>query len=157
MSILRGICALLCLSPDWISAWLFLQYYCGEGSTLLAMGKILIFQSWYDNYNLWNISLVYPDIFRRPPYPLASLWVIAHFSDVIMRAMASQITGVFIVCSDADQRKYRSSASLIFVRGICQWPGQYRGKYFHLMTSSYFSWRRSLGTSHRDILVGVPA
>ena len=46
----------------------------------------------------------------------------AHYSDVIVNVMASQITGVIIVrstvCSDADQ----SSASLTFVRGIHQWP-----------------------------------
>ena len=44
-----------------------------------------------------------------------------HYSDVIMRAMASQITGVSIVCSTvcscADQRKHQSSASLAFVQG----------------------------------------
>ena len=37
-----------------------------------------------------------------------------------------QITGVSIVystvCSDADQRKHQSSASLAFVRGIHRWP-----------------------------------
>ena len=45
-----------------------------------------------------------------------------HYSDVIMTPMASQITGVSIgyltVCSNADQRKHQSSASLAFVRGI---------------------------------------
>ena len=49
-----------------------------------------------------------------------------HYNDVIMSAMASQITGVSIacltVCSGADQRKHQSSASLAFVRGIHQWP-----------------------------------
>ena len=43
-----------------------------------------------------------------------------------MIAMASQITGVSIVCaivgSGADQRKHQSSASLAFVRGIHRWP-----------------------------------
>ena len=47
-------------------------------------------------------------------------WV--HYNDVIMSAMTSQITGVSMVCStvcsDADQRKQQSSASLAFVRGI---------------------------------------
>ena len=47
------------------------------------------------------------------------------YSDVIMRKVASQITGVSIVyltiCSGADQRKHQSSASLAFVRGIHQW------------------------------------
>ena len=50
---------------------------------------------------------------------------ITHYSDVIMRAMASQITSVSMicstVCSDADQRKHQSSASLAFVRGIHRW------------------------------------
>ena len=43
-----------------------------------------------------------------------------------MGAMASQLTGVSIiystVCSSADQRKYPSSASLAFVKGIHRWP-----------------------------------
>ena len=43
-----------------------------------------------------------------------------------MSAMASQITGVFVVCltvgSGADLRKHQSSASLPFVRGIHRWP-----------------------------------
>ena len=49
-----------------------------------------------------------------------------HYSDVIMSAIASQITGVSVVsstaCSDADQRKHQSSASLAFMRGIHRWP-----------------------------------
>ena len=44
-----------------------------------------------------------------------------HYSDVIMSTIASQITGVSIVCSSVcsgvDQRKHQSSASLAFVRG----------------------------------------
>ena len=43
-----------------------------------------------------------------------------------MSGMASQITGVSIVCptvgSGADQRIHQSSASLAFVRGILRWP-----------------------------------
>ena len=49
-----------------------------------------------------------------------------HYSDVMMHAMASQITGVSIVCSTfgsgADQRIHQSSASLAFVREIRRWP-----------------------------------
>ena len=48
-----------------------------------------------------------------------------YYSDVIMSAMASQITGVLIVYShvspSADQRNHQSSASLPFVRGIRRW------------------------------------
>ena len=49
-----------------------------------------------------------------------------YYSDVIMSAMTSQITGVSIVystaCSCADQRKHQSSASQSFVRGNHRWP-----------------------------------
>ena len=64
-----------------------------------------------------------------------------------MTTMASQITSLTIVYStvysDADQRKHQSSASLAFVWGIHRdrWiprtKGQLRGKFFHLMTSSW--------------------
>ena len=49
-----------------------------------------------------------------------------HYNDVRMIVVASQITSVFIVCSnvgsDADRRKHQSFASLAFVRGISRWP-----------------------------------
>ena len=77
-----------------------------------------------------------------------------HSSDVIMSAMAFQITGVLIVystvCSGEDQRKHQNSASLVCVREIHRWPvnspqspvnsphkSQWRGTCFHLMTSSW--------------------
>ena len=45
-----------------------------------------------------------------------------HYIDAIMSAMASQITGISIVCSSvcsgADQRNLKSPVSLAFVRGI---------------------------------------
>ena len=50
-----------------------------------------------------------------------------HYRDIIMSAMASQITSLTIVYSTvysgADQRKYQSSASLAFVQGIPRWTG----------------------------------
>ena len=49
-----------------------------------------------------------------------------HYSDVIMSAIASQITSLTIVYSTvysgADQRKHQWSPSLAFVRGIYRWP-----------------------------------
>ena len=49
-----------------------------------------------------------------------------HYGDVIMGAIASQITSLTIVYSivysDADQRKHQSSVSLAFVRGIHRGP-----------------------------------
>ena len=48
------------------------------------------------------------------------------YSDIMIGAMASQITSLTIVystaCSGADQRKHQSSASLAFVQGILKWP-----------------------------------
>ena len=55
-----------------------------------------------------------------------------HYNNVIMSAMASQITSLTMVFStiywDADQWKYHSSASLAFVRGIHWWPMNYSHK-----------------------------
>ena len=48
-----------------------------------------------------------------------------HYSDVIMSAMASQITGVLIVCSIAcsgADKKNQTSASPAFVNEIHRWP-----------------------------------
>ena len=49
-----------------------------------------------------------------------------HYNDVIMGAIASQVTSLTSVYStiysSADQRKHQSSASLAFVRGIHRWP-----------------------------------
>ena len=51
---------------------------------------------------------------------------IRHYHDVLMGAIASQITSLTIVYSTvysgADQRKHQSSASLAFVLGIHRWP-----------------------------------
>ena len=72
--------------------------------------------------------------------------IVRHYCDIIMGAIASQITSLPIVYStvysDADQKKHQNSASLAFVWGIHRdrWiprtKGQLRGKCFHLMTSS---------------------
>ena len=56
-----------------------------------------------------------------------------HYNDVIMGAIASQITGLTIVYStvfsDADHRKHQSSASLAFVRGIRRGPVNFTHKW----------------------------
>ena len=58
--------------------------------------------------------------------PRSETFLIWHNGDVIMGAIASQITSLSIVYStvysDADQRKHQSSASLVFVWGIHQGP-----------------------------------
>ena len=52
--------------------------------------------------------------------------VLNHYNDVIMSAMASQITSLTIVYwtiyLGTDHRKHQSSASLAFVRRIHRWP-----------------------------------
>ena len=52
--------------------------------------------------------------------------VSVHYNEVIMSAIASQITSLMIVyssvCLRVDQRKHQSSASLAFVRGIHRRP-----------------------------------
>ena len=67
----------------------------------------------------------------RIPYKLSeclpqTFISIPHYNNVIMSAMASQITSLTIVCSTvysgADQKKHQSSPSLAFVRGIHRWP-----------------------------------
>ena len=78
-----------------------------------------------------------------------------------MGATASQITSLTIVYStvyaDANGRKHQGSASLTFVWGIHgdRWiprtNGQYRGKCFHLMTSSWFSKHISWGTQYQHM------
>ena len=72
-----------------------------------------------------------------------------HYSDVTMSAMVSQISGISTVypnvCSGVHQRKHQSYAPLAFVsESTGDWwihlaEGQWRGKSFLLMTSS---WKR---------------
>ena len=55
---------------------------------------------------------------------IVNTYALAHYTDVIMGAMASQLTSLTIVYStvNANQRKNQSSASLAFVWGIHRWP-----------------------------------
>ena len=88
-----------------------------------AVCKIVV--NWTASY--W-LSVVYRAWWFRLPghqqlYIYLEMYV--HYSDVIMSAMASHITGISIVCSavcSGVQRKHQSCASLAFVRGIHRWP-----------------------------------
>ena len=69
----------------------------------------------------------WPGVWPSSGYVPASWWLRPlHYNDVIMSAMASQITSFTIVYSTvysgADQWKHESSASLAFVRWIHRWP-----------------------------------
>ena len=73
-----------------------------------------------------EIHLADEDIKVMPRVTKFVITILQHYDDVIMTTMASQITSLTIVYSTvysgADQRKYQSSASLAFVRGIHRGP-----------------------------------
>ena len=80
---------------------------------------------------LWEITLMYPrnglcNQIKTLCIGVRVAFYRHHHGDVIMDAIASQITSLTIVYSivysDADQRKHQSSASLAFVRGIHRGP-----------------------------------
>ena len=83
--------------------------------------------------NLWQYfsherqySCLSTELWSVPHYPRMCFLSIWHYNDVIMGAMASQITSLTIVYSTVysgvDQRKHQRPASLAFVRGIHRWP-----------------------------------
>ena len=72
-----------------------------------------------------NLCVWFNQISQHTRLTLVVPWS-EHYNDVIMGAMASQITSLTIVYSTvylgADQRKHQSSASVAFVLGIHRWP-----------------------------------
>ena len=95
--------------PQWVKEW-------SSGDWIFESGI------------LDRISESQPCDWMRGVIQPSVLWIRpAHYIDVIMSAMTSQITGVSIVYSTVwsgvDQRKHQSSTSLAFVMGIHQWPG----------------------------------
>ena len=84
-----------------------------------------------------------------------SRYYIDNYTDVIMTAMVSQITGALIVystvCSGADQRKHQSFASLTFVRALRRWlvnspqKGPVAQKMFPFDDASWYHLLRSMG------------
>ena len=86
--------------------------------------------------NYWNILILVGK--QTAQIKRTRLIKTKHYGDVIMSAMASQITNVSIVysavCSGADQRKHQSSTSLAFVRGIHRLTllGGKRQRYFYV-------------------------
>ena len=77
-----------------------------------------------------NASRIVTTVYWLVPTKAIS-WI--HYGDVIMGAIASQITNLTIaystVYSDADQTKHQSSASLAFVRGIHRGPVNFPHKW----------------------------
>ena len=117
----------------------------------LSWGRCLYIKAMMFKWSYRTLSTEHPNNYAK--YWLfavfQTLWQFSctHYNDVIMSAIASQITSLkivySIVYSDADQRKYQSSALLAFVRGIHRWPVNFPHKWpvtrkcFHLMTSSW--------------------
>ena len=114
------------------------------------------------NKHQWRTSRSVMDVYHWK-CQRGSLCYSSRYDDVIMRAIASQITSLTIVYSTvysgADQRKHQSSASLAFVWGIHRdrWiprtKGQLRGKRDHLMTSS---WKPNFGTKNTTFHIHNP-
>ena len=109
--ITRPYCILLCASPH-PSCWK--NVYDRELVGRLTMAGDI-------DWRRWMTSFLIPHAKR-----LTAIYIsISHYSDVIMRVMASQIISLTVVYwtvySGADQRKHQSCASLAFVRGIHRW------------------------------------
>ena len=89
------------------------------------MGFHKFYKSWSCIYFCASISAFSK---QTTTYTVKPHWDsnLRHYGDVIMGAMASQITSLTIVYStvysDADERKHQSSASLAFVRRIHRGP-----------------------------------
>ena len=138
---------------------------------------IYIFTTWNRNivtsqtekdymYTLYLYSTG-PKIYIQFTFTYILLWC-GHYGDVIMGAIASQITSLTIVYStvysDADQRKHQSSASLAFVWGIHRGPVNSPHKW--PITRKMFPFddvimvpvdsRISLYSSRKEMAQGVP-
>ena len=75
--------------------------------------KLPALQLYYrDLQKIWTFWYISPNP-NMAPLPV--------YIFIAVCAMTSQITGVSIVYSDADQRKHQSSALLAFIRGIHRW------------------------------------
>ena len=124
--------------------------FCGQYSWFKKLGEHILVETrrkkhWLSQHSkinkfLWNSDLFDKIRHKRGAHrrnechqqkwlkwqPWNNMLVIPYYSDVIMDAIASQITRLIIVnstvYSSVDQRKHQSSASLAFVWGIHLWP-----------------------------------
>ena len=105
--------------------WLPEIQFASQQLATLSEDNSVVRSSYHNNENpyMWQESLCGCTGDQKRPHGL--FWG-SHYCDVIMGAMASQITSLTIayssVCSRPDQRKPQNSASLVFVRGIHRWP-----------------------------------
>ena len=122
------------LGRHWISVWLhtilcFCNLFCPVFNKV-ALSVPAACLAWLKVINTEWAGMSMTTIYMQPIIPsyysLTGMTFLHHYGDVIMSAMASQITSLRIVCSPiysgADQRKHQSSSSLVFVQGIQHWP-----------------------------------
>ena len=87
---------------------------------------LIVFNIVFHSERSYMAIIFYGERFQTLSWNSTDCKVSHHYSDIIMGAMASQITSLTIVYSiiysGADQRKHQSSASLAFVRGIHRRP-----------------------------------
>ena len=110
-----------------VTKFKFLYFFCDYDLVDLSCNLEMYALNSYKFKNTATLGVDFPRVrvwyasFHCAEGPISS-----HYNDVIMDAIASQITSLTIVYStvysDADQRKHQSSASLAFVRGIHRWP-----------------------------------
>ena len=138
--ILRPLCCWVidCVN-SWIAgvlcAWWFIKYpeLWIMKTGFLFVGIVITFQSYIimgsgiHHFHKYLTFTLYMSIKNAlcPSNLNISKIIVNNHCDVIMDAMASQITSLAIVYSTvysgADQRKHQNSASLAFVRGIHRW------------------------------------
>ena len=94
--------------------------------TIISIQLVLVF-----NLKYQMMYVVIPKHFLKMSRQLLEIFPY-HYNDIILGAIASQITSLTIVYStvysDADHRKHQSPASLAFVRGIHRWPANFPHK-----------------------------
>ena len=103
----------------------------------IKLSNICICQSYVEFSHptplIWHLIgplVMFVNINSWPCFPNLHRWtrhkIVNHYNDIIMSALAYQITSITIVYSTVysgtDQRKHQSSVSLAFVRGIHRWP-----------------------------------
>ena len=100
-----------------------------------------------DGYSCdWNGIVFVPKHVALTANTGATDLVLFHTNEVIISAMATQITGVsnicWTVCSSVDQRKCQISASLAFVRGIHWWSVNSPCKILNALTCWWIKLRK---------------
>ena len=111
------------LQSIWEGLRLLCQMWRHENGRIGKYGKRSI-QMFFVVFHLPNFLILFCVVIHQ---------AVSNYGDVIMGAIASQITSLTIVYStvysDADQRKHQSSASLAFVRGIHREPVNFPHKW----------------------------